>query len=261
MYRDVPLIASVIVSRLESTVTAGNELIQQLCTTSSQSHLDVLYAHVLSICSEGTGAYVSKLLGTIALLDVHATPSLLATLLQLPRHEVAELLQALVNARLLMTDIPLVSIANTTPLHLCHDSLRDFIVDPLRCRVKQCLVSPMDIHKAILDRCLSLLNEHLRQDICEIRKPWIANEDVPDLPDRIERSLPEAVRYACVSWPVHLIAAGSMSETESAALLDFCTVHLLHWLEALSLLGELPSTLKHLPVIIEWCQVRTYDCQ
>jgi hypothetical protein len=234
---------------------AGLEIIKQLCTPSSQSHLDALYAHVLSIWSEGEGAYVGTLLGTIALLDVHPTPSLLATLLQLPTQEVTRLLQALVDARLLTTESPLLSIAKTTPLCLCHDSLREFILDPLRCGVKLYLVSPSDTHQTLLDGCLSLLNKHLRQDICGIHHPGTANADVRHLTARTAQFLPEAVRYACVSWPIHLLACGSIAGPAAAALLEFCTAHLLHWLEALSLLGKLPSAGKHLPGIIEWCQV------
>jgi hypothetical protein len=218
-------------------------------------YLDALYAHVLSSDSEGEGAYVGTLLGTIALLDVHPTPSLLATLLQLPTQEVTRLLQSLVNARLLMTKSPLLSIAKTTPLRLCHDSLRDFIIDPLRCGIKLYLVSPSETHQTLLNGCLSLLNKHLLQDICGTRNPGLANADVPHLTARTARFLPEAVRYAYVSWPTHLLACGSVSGTAAAALLDFCTAHLLHWLEALSLLGKLSSAGKHLPGIIEWCQV------
>jgi hypothetical protein len=221
-------------------------------------HLDALYAHILSTCSHGKGKerkQSRRILGTAVLLNAQSTPALLAALLHLPLTKVAMLLQSFVDVRLFTTEDIKGIVTDATPLRVCHESLHEFLVDPLRCRVTQYLVSPANCHEALLERCLSLLNEHLRQDICDIRNPGIANVDVTDLPARIARCVPEAVRYACVSWPVHLVASNTVSETVSAALLDFCTNHLLHWLEVLSLLGALSSAGKRLPRIIQWFQV------
>jgi hypothetical protein len=257
-YRSSPLITGVILQRLESTVATEDNLWQQLCRSFGQMHLDALYMHMLSTCSHGDRKerkHAGKVLGTAVLLNTHSTPVLLATLLQLPLKEVTTLMQSFVDARLFTTEDFSVSVTDTTPLRVCHESLRDFVVDPLRCRVTRYQMSPANSHEVLLDRCLTTLNEHLSQDICDIRNPGLANADVPDLPARIARCVPEAVRYACVSWPVHLVASETVSETISAALLDFCANHLLHWLEVLSLLGELSSVCEHLPRIMEWFQV------
>jgi hypothetical protein len=197
-----------------------------------------------------------KLLGTVVVLGAPSTPSLLATLLQLPLREVIPLLQTFAHTRLILTESPLVPIAATTAIRICHESFCGFVVEPHRCRVSKYLVSPALHHETLLDRCLSLLNKNLCQDICDIRNPGLANADVPELPARIARAVPEAVRYACMCWPVHLVASSSVSGTVSAALLDFCTYHIFHWLEVLSLLGELSSAGKYLPRIMTWCQVR-----
>jgi hypothetical protein len=247
--------SSCIAWRLESIIAADQDFLEQLCKPSNQMHLDALYVHMLSACVDGEREEARKLLGAAALLNRPSTPALLATLLELPPQEVVPLVQTFVDARLLTNERPLGTITDTTTLRVCHDSFRDFVVDPQRCPVKLYLISPGGNHEAVLYRCLLLLNKHLRQDICEIRNPGLANVDVPDLPARIARSVPEAVRYACVAWPVHLAGSGSLSGTVSAALLDFCTKHLLHWLEVLSLLGELSSAGNHLPKIIAWCQV------
>jgi hypothetical protein len=245
-------------SQISNFVGTDQNLLQQLSRSSNQTHLDALYTHLLSTCSHGKGKkrkQSGRLLGTAVLLNAHSTPPLLAALLHLPLEKVVMPLQSFVDVRLLTTGDARGIVTSTTPLRVCHKSLYEFLVDPLRCRVTQYLVSPANRHEALLDRCLSLLNEHLSQDICDIRNPGIANADVPDLPARIERCVPEAVRYASVSWPVHLLASETLSETVSAALLDFCTNHLLHWLEVLSLLGELSSACKHLPRLMQWFQV------
>jgi hypothetical protein len=242
-------------SQLESTIAADQAFMKQLYEPSNQMHLDTLYMHMLSICSDDGTEHAGRLLGSAALLNAHPTPTLLAALLLIPLPEVVMLVQTFLGARLLTTESPLDTLADTTSLRVCHDSLRGFLVDPLRCRLEQYLVSPQDVHETILNRCLSLLNEHLRQDICEIRNPGLANADVPDLRARIARYVPEAVRYACVAWPAHLAGSGSLSGTVSAALLHFCTEHLLHWLEALSLLEELDSAHNNIPKVLAWCQV------
>jgi hypothetical protein len=252
------LITAFILTQLKSTVATDQSLLRQFCESSSQTYLDALYEHLLSTCSHGKiteRKHSGKLLGTVVLLNARPTPTLLADLFRLPLKEVTALLQSFVNARLLMSDDPLGSVRDTTHLRVCDDSLYDFVVNPLRCRVTEYLVLPANAHEALLGRCLSLLNEHLRQDICDIRNPGSGNTDISDLPARIARCVPEAVRYACVSWPVHLVASSSLSGTVSAALLKFCTDHLFHWLEVLSLLGELSSAGKHLPTIVGWCQV------
>jgi hypothetical protein len=221
-------------------------------------HLDALYAHLLSTCSHGKGKerkQSGRILGTAVLLNAQSTPALLAALLHLPLKEVAQHLQSFVDVRLFTTEDVKGIVTDATPLRVCHGSLYEFLVDPLRCRVTQYLVSPANNHEALFNRCLSLLNEHLRQDICQIRNLGLANADVLDLPARIARSVSEAVRYAYVAWPVHLSGSCSVSETVSAALSHFCTEHLLHWLEALSLLGELSSAGTHIPKVLAWCQV------
>jgi hypothetical protein len=242
-------------SLLESTIAAEHVFLQQLCESSNQMLLDTLYMHMLSSCSDDEVEHAGRLLGSAALLNAHPTPTLLAALLLISLPEVITLVQTFVNARLLTTERPLDAIADTTSLRVCHNSLRGFLVDPLRCRLERYLVSPRDEHESLLNRCLSLLNEHLRQDICEIRNPGLANADVPDLRARIARYVPEAVRYACVAWPVHLAGSGSVSGPVAAALLHFCTEHLLHWLEALSLLEEIYSAHSHIPKVLAWCQV------
>jgi hypothetical protein len=240
-------------SRLERTIAAGQDLIQQLCSLRTRAHLNALYVHVLSTCSNNSGEHAQELIGSMVLLTEPAAPALLAVLLDKPEQGLVTRLQAFVDARLLVAENPLNLITATTTLRLCHDSVRDFIADPLRCRV----VDPTENHKQLSDRCLWLLNNYLREDMCNICDLGLANSDVADLLAQFARFVPEGVRYACLSWPVHLVASGSGSETMPEALLEFCTDHLLHWLEVLSLCGELSYASNHLPQAIAWCQVST----
>jgi hypothetical protein len=242
--------------RLANSVKAGQDLIRLLYKPSTQPHLDALYVHMLSDCSGEKGKHLGKLLATVAVLERPVTLALLNTLLELPSHDVAADVGILVDARLLITDSLLLDpIADTTIIRVIHDSLREFITDPLRCGLKRYLVDAADYHGQLSDRCLRLLCKYLRQDICNIRNPGQANAEITDLSARIGRSIPEAVRYACLSWPVHLVSGGPASGILPVAWLDFCHNHLLHWIEVLSLLGELSYAGEHLPRVIAWFQV------
>jgi hypothetical protein len=248
-----------IASRLDSSIAATQNLIQQLSESSNQVPRDSLHVnHVLSTYFDGGGQPTSTLVPVIALLKRPMTPTLLAALLKIPLSEVTALLQTLVDAQLVMSESPPGTVTEARTFRLCDQSLLEFFIGPFQSRARHDMVDPAEAHRDLLERCLRLLNNHLREDICDIRNPGLANADVPDLPARIGRSVPEAVRYACVSWPIHLLACGSVSGTVSAALLEFCAKHLLHWLEVLSLLGELSSAGDHLPKIIPWCQVSLF---
>jgi hypothetical protein len=244
-----------IASRLDSHIAIAQNLIQQLSESSNQVPLDSLFVNVLSTYSYNVGPHAGKLLCTIALLKQPVTSSLLATLLEVPLDEVTALLQTFVDERLVNPESQIDTVVEARNFRLCDQSLFEFFDDPSRSRSRHSRVDPADYHRELLVRCLRLLNHHLKEDICDIRDPGLANAYVPDLPARIARSVTEAVRYACVSWPIHLLACGSVSGTISAALLDFCAKHLLHWLEVLSLLGELSSAGNYLPKIIAWCRV------
>jgi hypothetical protein len=245
-----------IASRLDSNISAARNLIQQLRSSYDQVLYDSLYVnHVLSAYFSNGGLCADTLVRAIALLKRPVTPTLLAALLKLPLKEVTALLQTFADERLVTPENPADSVAEARTFRLCDQSLLEFSVDSFRSRARHDMVDPAETHRDLLDFCLGLLNHHLREDICDIRNPGLANADVPDLPARIARSVPETVRYACESWPMHLMGSGSVSGTVSAPLLEFCTEHVLHWLEVLSLLGELSYAGNHLPKVIAWCQV------
>jgi hypothetical protein len=199
-------------------------------------------------------SHEGKLLSILAICHVPTTPASLATLLDLPSHDVATHVQAFVDQRLLTTETPLDPVTDSTILHICHRSLCDFVVDPQRCHVQPYLLSQAYCHEKLLNRCLWLLNGQLRRDICDIQNPALANTEIPDF-TRIARSVPRVISYACLFWPVHLVGSTDLSAIMSKSLLEFCQEHLLHWLEVLSLLGELSLAGKHLPEVIAWCQV------
>ena len=125
--------------------------------------------------------------------------------------------------------------SQTHTIKLLHPSFRDFLLDKERCTDQQLRVDEKKAHAALADACIRLMSDQLRRDICYLYLPGALAREVQS--DRIERYLPAELQYACHYWVQHL----QRSETQ---LLDngqvhvFLREHLLHWLEALSLMEK-----------------------
>jgi hypothetical protein len=233
--------------------------------------IDALYADVLkSATEEAPGCInaelcrrVGNLLRTIVLLEKPVSVLALAHLMGIWEFEEIQQMENDVRALgsvLLISDAP-GSERFSGSVSTFHPSFRDFLVDRQRCSEEHFLVRPAEHQHELLYRCLQLLNRHLRHDVCGIRNPGLAKGEIEHLPERLTQLVPESVRYACGFWQVHLVACDPLAESVSAALLELCTNRLLHWLEALSLLGEVSSASKHLPRSIVWCQVSTWSAR
>ena len=99
------------------------------------------------------------------------------------------------------------------------------------------------------------MNHLLKRDICNIGDPFTMNEDVKDLESKRRLFLPPELCYACKHWLVHLIKATSLDEALAKELNTFCTHHLLHWIEVLSLLDKVSVAHINLPEAVEYCRV------
>jgi hypothetical protein len=121
-------------------------------------------------------------------------------------------------------------------IRLFHLSFRDFLLDKKRCP-DQFWIDEKTTHTDLLVRCLKLMSEYpnLRKDMCNLRFPGILNSEAKKM---VEKCLPVDVQYACRYWVDHL-QRGSMDLCDNGQVHIFLQKHFLHWLEALSLIGEM----------------------
>jgi hypothetical protein len=165
-------------------------------------------------------------------------------LLQEPMHEAA-LARLAGEDKLTEAILPLLSavllVDKAAPVRLFHPSFPDFIADEERCMDRRFLVTRPEGHLRLAIQCLEILNTGLREDICDIKNPSLANSEVTDLDQRLDHVAPSELRYACNHWHVHLRLAASTSFGLIERLETFCSLHLLHWIELLSLLGDLTA--------------------
>jgi hypothetical protein len=134
------------------------------------------------------------------------------------------------------------------PVRLMHASFSEFLSDPSRCT--QLAAYSVDLphdHLRLAECCMKLLNHHLCYDICRVQDPSLFNVDIEDLATRLDRFIPACVRYACKYWMVHWLEHIRATKARSQlprGLAQFCSEHLLHWIEVLSFIGALDSTLQ-----------------
>lgn len=124
--------------------------------------------------------------------------------------------------------------------YLVHQSAKDFLCD--RSGNAKIFSSGQEHEHAITaSLCLNAMSSNLKQDVCNLNDPGRYLSNINKI--RIDTYISSHVQYACLYWVEHLQQAGS-SEQERLILRGDCKVyeffqcHFLHWLEALSLLGN-----------------------
>ncbi|EHK50319.1 hypothetical protein TRIATDRAFT_181620, partial [Trichoderma atroviride IMI 206040] len=133
-------------------------------------------------------------------------------------------------------------------IRLFHESFRDFLTG--LDTDEEFKVDSSSAHKLLASRCRQFLCESLQENICKLESPGTDRREVAD--ETINEFLPHKVQYACRFWIFHVKRSQS-SIKDDDDWHSFLRSHLLHWLEALSLLGrtsESASLVKELKTII-----------
>ncbi|KAM7211054.1 vegetative incompatibility protein HET-E-1 [Rhypophila decipiens] len=134
-------------------------------------------------------------------------------------------------------DIPLVDDA---PVRLFHLSFRDFLVDPAKRTKNEFWIDQAKYHQTIAERCIQVMRQGLKRDICGLEAPGTLRSEVDQ--QTVNTHLPPEVRYACQHW-VHHLKESEHNIEDGDQVHTFLIDHLLHWLEALSLLGRISESL------------------
>jgi hypothetical protein len=204
--------------------------------TAPEQHLNEIYITVLEhsispnyMDEEKADLYamLRHMLGSIVALLSPLSAHSLSRLLCTPKKDVDQTLEDL-HAIL---DIPE---DQTRPLRLHHPSFRDFLLNKDRCDLNF-QVDEKQAHRTLADSCIRLISTALKQDICDQRAPGVLVTDIES--SRVEQCLTPEVQYACLYWVQHLQKSGAQLHDDDQVH-QFLQKHLLHWLEALSLIGK-----------------------
>jgi hypothetical protein len=140
------------------------------------------------------------------------------------------------------------------PVRLMHVSFSDFISDRKRCsELTGYVVDACGDHLRMTERCLEVMNTHLRYNIYLIDNPSLSNAEVGDLEYRIHQHIPGYLRYSCRFWAIHwleYVSAAGYGSRVPRGMEQFGREHILHWIEALSLVDDFNAVLIVMPLIV-----------
>jgi hypothetical protein len=236
---------------LEGGVIARNRLDTMLAGSSSDAasspkrSLDGIYSRVLrnALRDDFTAeeadlacGLLRTVIGSIVVLFSSFSAHSLGAMLDLTATEVQNILRDLHS----IFDVP---DDDLRPIRPQHASVRDYLLDKGRCTDPHFWIDEQQAHSQIAKYCLRLMNTSLHRDMCNLRMPDAGIRDVDA--DLLFQCLPPHLSYACLYWVPHVRQCHDHHE-QKEQIYEFMQVHLLHWLEVLSLLAKLDDAMEML---------------
>ncbi|KAF2148075.1 hypothetical protein K461DRAFT_68107 [Myriangium duriaei CBS 260.36] len=205
-------------------------------------YLQILEQMVVGMKGDRTDAITrfTELVGPILVMADPLPVGALCSLLDVQIHDAEEILSHLQS----VLQTPSSAHSVIRPLHL---SFRDFLTNEKTKASNPFYFDEAQVHQKLAACCLRRLKlpGALFDDICRTGGPGIRRGEISE--NELSDCISAEISYACQYWVEHL-AAG-----QTAALLcDDCEVHeflrehLLHWIEALSWLGQLSDLIGQL---------------
>ena len=149
-----------------------------------------------------------------------------------------------------MKSLILVSTNKKAAVAPFHASFPNFITDSKRCSPEICPLFPalvaLKAYEMLAIKCLEHMNNSLKYNLCNIPEELIISH--PEKTNSLENisKISEALKYSCLYWASHLAELQTPSSDLILSLHFFLHNHLLHWMECLSIVGELQAGLKSL---------------
>jgi hypothetical protein len=168
-----------------------------------------------------------EILGAIVILLSSLSTTSLTRLLSVSKEDIDESLEGL-HAILDIRE-------EEDSIRLHHPSFRDFLLNRKRCHDMRFWVNERKAHELLADGCIKLMSTELKRDICNLQEPGILGKGISD--QQRESGIPVNVQYACQYWVQHLKKSEAQLQ-DNDKVDDFLRQKLLHWLEALSLIGK-----------------------
>ncbi|KAJ6258029.1 Vegetative incompatibility protein [Drechslerella dactyloides] len=175
-----------------------------------------------------------QILGTIINLVTPLSASGLASLLCISQNIVDRRLRQLHSVLDVPEDIH-------APIRTFHLSFRDFLLDHSLRGKSPFWVDERELHRMIADKCIKRMSGPggLRMDMCNLHHPGGLRSEIDGC--IIKERFPVELQYACCYWAYHL-KRGGQSLVDNDQTHTFLQEHLLHWLEATSLINATLET-------------------
>lgn len=129
-------------------------------------------------------------------------------------------------------------------VRVLHPSFADFLTDRERCGRDIWYIDANEHHRRVAIMCLERLGKTLKRNICDLT-----------LEPRARRGNLDDISYSCPAWVEHVCTVTKDSKSIVEHVEIFLCQHLLHWLEATSILCETRRTIVLLGNLLIWIKV------
>ncbi|KAL6833522.1 putative wd40 protein [Trichoderma sp. SZMC 28015] len=127
-----------------------------------------------------------------------------------------------------------IPVDENVPVRLFHLSFRDFLLDR-ETREKTALwIDEEETHRRLTTQCLHRMSNSLKKNICNLSDSELGPREIDA--DIIDQHIPPDLQYSCRYWVYHLIKSQNSATLVEDAFI-FLKSHLLHWIEAMGILG------------------------
>jgi hypothetical protein len=213
-----------------------------------QTYTPILRSQIIELPKEEREEVIKDfklIVGSIVTLASPLSVAALSRLIGVMPEIVDERLDALHS----VLNIPL---ERTMPVRLLHLSFRDYLVDSKNKEMVEFWVDEKHAHRRLAKQSLRVMRSALHENICSLSFPGTRQSTVDSLV--LEERIPPQLQYACLNWAYHHME-GDPDLNDSDEVRNFLTIHLLHWMEALSLLGRTKECLDMLRSLAKWLEV------
>ncbi|SCN65137.1 related to S. pombe trp-asp repeat containing protein [Fusarium fujikuroi] len=254
-------IAAATVCRFLNDATLGSpdELLVRILEYNSRTHMsrlnDIYYSILASQVvnrprreREDILESFQSIVGAIVTLATPLTVNALSLLLNIPATTIDMKIKVLQS----VLEVPKTS---EVPVRILHLSFRDYLVDPDLRGATDFWVDQEATHRRLSSRCLSLMSAMLRENICRLPFPGTSPSEVQGLD--LHKFIPPELHYACHYWVHHYVSSHN-GDCEVHEIYTFLETHLLHWVEAMSVLGHVTDCLTMLHALDAWLE--KYSC-
>ncbi|KAI9774719.1 MAG: hypothetical protein M1839_001680 [Geoglossum umbratile] len=204
-----------------------------------KTYLPILHQLLVDQNKEEKDALIAdfkKVVGTIIILEDPLSTVSLANLPAISEEDVNCPLDSL-------HSVLSVPSSKDDPVKLLHLSFRDFLLDPHRRDNSEFWVNEEESHARVAGKCLELMSREgcLKEDF-NLQRPGALRAGVNR--QAIDEYLPAHVRYACRYRVRHAKLGGSRIRIYDEGKIHVSPKkHFLHWLEALSLMGQIAQSI------------------
>ncbi|RYN18368.1 hypothetical protein AA0113_g9767 [Alternaria arborescens] len=217
--------------------TRPEKLLNQIYTTVLENSIQIFEHRIIE--QEELLINIQYVLGSIVALYSPLSVQSLGQLL-----DVAEVIEPALEDLHAILDIP---DDQSRPIRLHHPSLRNFLFGQNKCG-DRFYVGEKIAHNKLAGCCIKLMSAptSLRQNMCSLSEPSTLVSDIGE--DILAISLSSELRYACQYWVEHL-ERSQQNVIDGDTVHVFLQQHLLHWVEAMSLIGETAKCVRSLAVL------------